>query len=169
MSTMKLDKTSEVWQRAFPRCVIIDPDGWDRNNFRYSFYEEKISLEEYNNRLLKSTIEILPAEKRKHLIQDEDFKNKLVELGFKDLGSGWFENEDNYIRIRIWKEYSVDFWLWKNRPMEREARSGFVDTIYSWIGFYYRKWKQWSRAFWVICSRYFEWSSIGSGNLGSID
>ena len=112
---MKLDKTSEVWQRAFPRCVIIDPDGWDRNNFRYSFYEEKISLEEYNNRLLKSTIEILPAEKRKHLIQDEDFKNKLVELGFKDLGSGWFENEDNYIRIRIWKEYSVDFWLWKNK------------------------------------------------------
>lgn len=51
-------KTSEEWSRIFSKYRIIDPDGWDRDNLHYSFFKEKISLEEYNNRLIRSTIMI---------------------------------------------------------------------------------------------------------------
>ena len=34
---------------------VIDPDGWDRKNFDYSWKEEKITLEEYEARRSQST------------------------------------------------------------------------------------------------------------------
>ena len=35
---------------------VLDPDGWDRSNFQYSWYEEEISYEEFQKRLINSTI-----------------------------------------------------------------------------------------------------------------
>jgi len=48
-------KTSEAWQKD---CVltVLDPDGWDRKNFEYSWYEEQITREEFEIRLINSTI-----------------------------------------------------------------------------------------------------------------
>ena len=51
-------RTSEEWQKLQPDTVILDPDGWDRQNFEYSWYEEKISLAEYGKRSNSSTIKI---------------------------------------------------------------------------------------------------------------
>ena len=48
-------KTSEEWQKLNPDIKIYDPDGWDRTNFEYSWFEEKITLEEYNKRMFSST------------------------------------------------------------------------------------------------------------------
>ena len=48
-------KTSKEWQELYPEPRVLDPDGWDRQNFQYSWYEEKITLEEYNKRLITST------------------------------------------------------------------------------------------------------------------
>ena len=48
-------KTSNEWQKIIPEPRVLDPDGWDRRNFQYSWYEEKITLSEYNKRLLIST------------------------------------------------------------------------------------------------------------------
>jgi len=48
-------KTSEEWQREYPVVVVTDPDGWDRLNWRYSWFEEKIPLGEYRARRLRST------------------------------------------------------------------------------------------------------------------
>ena len=50
-----MDKTSKEWQELYPEIKVLDPDGWDRQNFKYSWFEEKISFEEYNNRLMYST------------------------------------------------------------------------------------------------------------------
>lgn len=36
--------------------LVLDPDGWDRSNFRYSWFEEKISYEEYLKRRSRSTV-----------------------------------------------------------------------------------------------------------------
>lgn len=36
--------------------VILDPDGWDRSNFYFSFNEEPITKKEYLTRLGYSTI-----------------------------------------------------------------------------------------------------------------
>ncbi len=47
-------KTSYEWESESD-YLVLDPDGWDRQNFSYSFFEELITYEEYTNRLLKST------------------------------------------------------------------------------------------------------------------
>lgn len=36
--------------------TIYDPDGWDRQNFVYSFMEEKITYDEYIRRRANSTL-----------------------------------------------------------------------------------------------------------------
>jgi hypothetical protein len=52
-------KTSKDWYDSIPKdwkLVIMDPDGWDRKNFEYSFNEEKITKEEFKKRIFYSTI-----------------------------------------------------------------------------------------------------------------
>jgi hypothetical protein len=53
----KILKTSAEWIKD-TNVFIYDPDGWDRKNFQFSFYEELISEEEFNNRLIRSTVMI---------------------------------------------------------------------------------------------------------------
>ena len=53
--------TSEEWNNRLckklgVRHIIMDPDGWDRRNYQYSFYEEPITKTEFNHRLMQSTI-----------------------------------------------------------------------------------------------------------------
>jgi|AntRauTorckE6833_2_1112554.scaffolds.fasta_scaffold41091_3 hypothetical protein len=48
-------RTSEEWNQIF-NIRIMDPDGWDRKNYDYSFKEEKISYEEFRMRVNRSTI-----------------------------------------------------------------------------------------------------------------
>ncbi len=53
--------TSEEWYNLLSEIrnfKIIDPDGWDRQNFQYSWYEEPISWEEFYSRVAESTIRI---------------------------------------------------------------------------------------------------------------
>ena len=47
-------KTSQEWQEESD-VIVYDPDGWDRKNYQYSWFEEKISLSEFEKRLMKST------------------------------------------------------------------------------------------------------------------
>lgn len=48
-------KTSEKWQEQYPNLKVLDPDGWDRKNYQYSWFEEKITFNEYNKRRSLST------------------------------------------------------------------------------------------------------------------
>ena len=47
-------KTSQQWQAQFG-CMVYDPDGWDRGNYEYSWYEERISESEFKERVSNST------------------------------------------------------------------------------------------------------------------
>jgi hypothetical protein len=59
-------KSSEEWQNQFPNPKVLDPDGWDRKNYQYSWFEEKITLIEYTSRLSKSTVKgLIPKEEPK--------------------------------------------------------------------------------------------------------
>ena len=52
-------KTSQEWYlEKYPEhtLVILDPDGWDRTNWLYSWYEEKISEDTWMERLSLSTV-----------------------------------------------------------------------------------------------------------------
>ncbi len=40
-------------------------------------------------------------------------------LGFNHLGSRWFKNTDDTIRIRQWKDFEIDIWDWKAIEEER--------------------------------------------------
>ena len=51
-------KTSQAWYETIPakyKFVIMDPDGWDRKNYQYSFHEELITKEEFKMRMANST------------------------------------------------------------------------------------------------------------------
>jgi hypothetical protein len=49
-------KTSDEWLKDTD-YKILDPDGWDRTNYQYSFYEELITETEFYTRLYRSTIQ----------------------------------------------------------------------------------------------------------------
>lgn len=52
---MEIKKTSQEWQEENMKTIVLDPDGWDRTNYKYSWFEEEITLEEYNSRVFQST------------------------------------------------------------------------------------------------------------------
>ncbi len=55
---MKIKKTSNQWYKHLEdKIKIIDPDGWNRKNFDYSWFYEEITWDEFINRLIKSTIQ----------------------------------------------------------------------------------------------------------------
>ncbi len=45
-----MKKTSEEWSKLMPEVQVIDPDGWDRSDFEYSWHHEQITKEEYLRR-----------------------------------------------------------------------------------------------------------------------
>mgnify|MGYP000008773370 CR=1 FL=1 len=56
-TSSRILRTSAEWKQLLaPSTIICDPDGWDRSNYEYSFNEELISEEEFNNRLIGSTV-----------------------------------------------------------------------------------------------------------------
>ena len=65
------------------------------------------------------------------LLGNVDFQNQLTELGFKKLGSGWYGNEFDDIRIRLWKDCEVDFWLWISSVNTDDNQIHFRGKIYS--------------------------------------
>lgn len=48
-------RTSAEWQRLFPNVLVVDPDGWNRKNYQFSWNEELITKEEYDKRVSFST------------------------------------------------------------------------------------------------------------------
>lgn len=54
-------KTNQEWMELYPTTIILDADGWDRSNMKYSFCEEQITHEEFKRRLHRSTINLITA------------------------------------------------------------------------------------------------------------
>jgi hypothetical protein len=48
-------KTSAEWQQIEIDIIVLDPDGWNRANYDYSWNVELITLDEYKSRRLMST------------------------------------------------------------------------------------------------------------------
>lgn len=50
-------KTSAEWMSQYKDdFTIYDPDGWDRKNYEYSWFIEKIPFREFQSRVLRSTL-----------------------------------------------------------------------------------------------------------------
>lgn len=52
---LRTKHTSKEWQDIYPNPKVLDPDGWDRENFKYSWFQEHISYHEYQRRVSLST------------------------------------------------------------------------------------------------------------------
>lgn len=62
LNKIETRRPSSMWYEmvSVPKGVeILDPDGWDRKHFNYSWYKECITEREYNQRLSVSTLQIL--------------------------------------------------------------------------------------------------------------
>lgn len=59
--------------------------------------------------------------------------NEIESLGFTYLGSRWFKNADDTIRIRQWKDFSVDIWNWKD--IEEECMIVFRGRLMNQLDF----------------------------------
>jgi len=51
----EIKKTSAEWIKEVG-YEVLDPDGWDRKNFDYSWNKEKITMAEFQMRLALSTV-----------------------------------------------------------------------------------------------------------------
>ena len=74
-----MKKTSKQWlqlEESITGLRIIDPDGWDRKNYEYSFNEELITQEEFHKRVFISTIQYLPQDAKEGT--SEGFENRSV-------------------------------------------------------------------------------------------
>jgi hypothetical protein len=65
------------------------------------------------------------------LLDNVDFQNQLLELGFKKLGGGWYGSEFDDIRIRVWKDCNTDFWLWRSSDNTDDNQIHFRGKIFS--------------------------------------
>ena len=78
-------KPSEEWQKLYPDIVVLDPDGWDREDFTNS-WNEKISLQEYEYRLVRSTCtgklsSISPITSIRQIEKDLELHDRLAQSG----------------------------------------------------------------------------------------
>lgn len=49
-------KTSEEWHnKYYSNITVFDPDGWNRSNWHFSWFKEKITRDEFEKRMFKST------------------------------------------------------------------------------------------------------------------
>jgi hypothetical protein len=53
--TKEIKKVSGEWIKEVG-YEVLDPDGWDRTNFDYSWNKEKITMAEFQRRLAMSTV-----------------------------------------------------------------------------------------------------------------
>ncbi len=64
-------------------------------------------------------------------MSEVDYKTELPKLGFKPLGSGWYGNERDDVRIRVWHDFEVDFWLWRSSSDTNDNQIHFRGKIHS--------------------------------------
>jgi hypothetical protein len=57
-SSAPVKNSDQLYEILYPDkgVAVMDPDGWDRENWQFSWYEELITEEEFNRRLMESTI-----------------------------------------------------------------------------------------------------------------
>ena len=84
---------------------------WCRNgltNIEYGLEKLDQHLEDWEN---LNELTKMPQEEP---LKNEKFKNNLIRLGFIHLGAEWYHNKKTDIKIRLWKNYEIDFWKFNN-------------------------------------------------------
>ena len=97
-------RTSDRWLHLSDNYeCIIDPDGWDRSNFQFSFHEEKISYQEFMKRYNYSTI--TSGEKTYENIKDGDY---IIVKDFDKDRVIFYAKKYYYMVADVFNNFSID-------------------------------------------------------------
>lgn len=117
---MEIKKSSKDWYYSIPaifKFVIMDPDGWDRKNYEFSFNEEQITKEEFVKRAQYSTClvngpmpidwfdEWLKQKGNRFFISDLHFGDSRFELFYRPFKT--VEEQDAHM-IKMWNSVVTD-------------------------------------------------------------
>lgn len=119
-------KTSKEWAESMA-FEILDPDGWDRSNFDYSFNQELISKDEFAKRLCRSTCRTKTVSKLKFVDMD-----KVVNAGHCGDKTSLAMNEET---DEGWGEFELGD-LERARLEAQERYDAALSQLKSVTGFY---------------------------------
>lgn len=63
-------------------------------------------------------------------LYSQEFMEQMSNIGFTNIGIGWYQNEANNIRIRVWNN-EIDLWEWKTHIDMDENQIRFRGNIKS--------------------------------------
>ena len=98
-------RSSKDWLAGCLGVSIVDPDGWDRQNYDFSFNKELISFDEFSSRLSKSTL--IQNMDNADLVQ---YRNKVRTLLLNRISRA--ESEVTRFRLAA-KHEPADSWEWR--------------------------------------------------------
>jgi len=122
-------KTSKEWEELVPKrfkLQILDPDGWDRSNYEFSFHEELITWEQFRNRMSYSTC-IVHADI--HKWDGLIFREELEENGWKEEEGLW--RHETFGAEGLMYDEAVP-----NLPSQNEIPEGWMDWNNQSMDFY---------------------------------
>ena len=56
-------------------------------------------------------------------------KKQIVSLGYNHLGSQWYSNEDDTMRIRLWRKDELDIWKWRGNDDNQIIFRGTITKV----------------------------------------
>ena len=62
------------------------------------------------------------------VLDNIDLQTALKKIGFEPIGSGWYENKEQRIKIRLWLNCEIDFWRARYDDNELRFR-GQINTF----------------------------------------
>lgn len=95
--------------------------------------DPQILIKKYHKEILRlqKMINDLPPflkDEKLTLSNSNEFQKELIDIGFKSLGYGWFGNDLDDIRIRLWGD-EIDVWEWKNNEENQIRFRGKISSI----------------------------------------
>ncbi len=56
-------------------------------------------------------------------------RKQIDSLGYIHLGSGWYQNEDDTMRIRLWRKDELDIWKWRGNDDNQIVFRGTIKKL----------------------------------------
>ena len=123
----EIKKTSEEWQKIC-KLLIYDPDGWNRQNFDYSWKEEKITREEFEHRMYFSTCffrDDIPEEQKMTSWGDDIWLDNYLKIF---ITKKKFESSNEPLLCYQWYHRYLPKFIWKNILKLKDPEPWTIET-----------------------------------------
>ena len=56
-------------------------------------------------------------------------RKQITDLGYNHIGSGWYNNEDDTMRIRLWRKDELDIYKWRGNDDSQIVFRGTLTKV----------------------------------------